>query len=1424
MMSSESLQNLTDPSLRNKMPLLEGTVASTGLSKPQNTPGFLGKQTLQYNGAYFTYDPRAKDGAGFSPPWSVSKTSLLDGRSPVSHLYSMEGQSHIIYRKDSSSSEEGHSSSLRHAPVQQGFMLYTKSPEISSPTATTSKQKTGGENLPSPSENSVYLAIPKPVYGHNPCCNELGCMIGRRYSTEHGSPRIPNAVYEHDWTQTDAHYTERPQRKAQDTVLQQRGLQLESSAEPLKRMTVEAYSPGRARPVIEPSFSSYPCTPTRSLFGSLSEHSQPPQTSPRGYPGLYPSHPTYEHMTSEVYQDRSLMSKYGQLAQHPVFYYPQANGEVENRTQCKDSGNKQREDGPVIHKHIISNPREQYIVPQPLHAEIPLLSPEMLPSHPFMHGFDYPCYAVPRLHFKANQIGSPLKRQHASPTFHPSRINVSPSSQHVDHPMASAASLHKDKLNTSRHVDQLYGSSAFLHVGQTSPVRRVSQTSPSSIQIDRFFSPFTSLHIDPTPVLPPAGLSMDRVLDYSSREAQRPCSKPPKSLPVSPATWLPQSPNHSSDRVRTDGPSSANVRKIIHYPAGATGSKHNDSVSSSETSPHKRCLKRSISHSSQHIKIKEEDEDLYKVELTKKLQKVEKENIHVGNQMDSPPMPVIDRVFSLAPYQTYLQASGVLFPGRLPQRAIESEQHEVKPKIDIKEKRPDRDQQQSVVRQGSKEVCPETPRENTAVEDFETKKIKVEKVDPSDINHSVQAHIGQNDCRKVTIKKEREECGLSDAGPALLKQKCEPDELERKPSLTDKNETSEECKPAQLTAQMNSSPQGDTHVLHKHTNVLQPKSSSPLQPSESKIGFKNIPPHCLKLSKYKIIIPDGKHSSPAPPPEMPPAPPPAELIKLKLQMPVRKHFFELHHSLCKLVSKSVLASVEQELKDWLSQLEMTEPAPPSSKGQKVSCLLGVKAREVWLNEEMKSALHKVLERLREYTMQERCPFPHVMRTGAVFLPMLVVKELLFPMVQGSFIDQVLQEHKVELRPTTLSEEKILIQLHKRACSSRLRRLMSLKHLPDIYTDAVNLLYYTCVCKQLGLDGDRDCREQDGGSEASSSMQAPVFPDIAASPPSPSESHPQRYMKNQETPPQWSRNRTKHRVKSSSRRLFLDNSLSDAEDAGDIEKIVVGGDPDTFRKEDGGAHEPQSIGDSGTDHMVAQEDSSLVQESTENSWTCPLTPDQLCLSPRDTEESSAPWSVSQSSGPATAQVRSKNRSGMILKLRRMLGEGIKRKRARYQAVSESQADDVEGASSERDLHRRTHRWKRTGGFSHHALRPLSSSSKRKARSLLKIKYCPYLSACHSAEHRRRWVLRSAVQTARRAMRFYYPDLVGKRIRHLYEEDDKSEVWYRGEVLRVHEAHKDPLKTIFEVRYDSEPEWKYYLELMMDYKKGWLKIED
>lgn len=1047
-----------------KMPF-DRTVASTGLPKPKNMSDYLGKQMLQYSGPYITYDHRVKDAAQLTPSWSNSKNSLLDGRRSVSHLSGMGGENHIIYRQDSSSSKEGHSHSspLHHGPVKEGFMLYTKSPGNSSTTAATSvaigQQKQRSDASSSLSENSMYLAVPKPVYRHNPCCDELGCVRGQRYSMEYGSPGIPNTVYKHNWMQTDAPYSGRAsiQKKAENTVLQHGGLQFEPRAEHLKRIPVETYSPGRGRTlpaIIDPNNSSYPCTLAPTLFGSLSEQSK--QTSPRSYSSLYPSHHTYEHMTSEIYREHSPMSKYGHLTQHPMFYYSQADAEVENSPQFKDTDSKPREDVPVMLNATISSPREHYMVPHPLYSEIsmPFAGTETYPNHALMQAFGFPCFAVPRFHLNAIQSRLPPKRQHASPNLQShNHLNVTPSSQCMDYPMASATSLKKVMSNSRLHVEQSHNSS-FRRVGQTSPIRCPSQpdVSPSSAQMNRLFPPFSSLNIE-QPCLPTPGLTMDRFRDYSLYEAQTRCPKQPKDHPVSPVAQLPQSTHHNLDRINMAVHNNSNVRKIIYSPAVAPGKKHNDPISSSGSKGH---LKRSVPHSLSPIKIKDEN-DVCEVDLPSKRQKVE---------MDSPPMPIIDNVFSLAPYQAHLQASGVFFLGKVHQRSDQpSERLEVTTKPDIVEKRKGRVENQTVCRE-SKEICANTPTEKPVVETSEPKNIKLEK-EAFDTDNFVETPVNCRDSSTIAISNVPKETGSSNSGHTSIKT-SDHDELESKPSLVEKNETSEESKsPAEGTAQINASHQDDTSTLHEQ-NTFQPESKTPPQPTERRLNFKNIPPHCLKLSNYKLVLRDASLSSPGPPSEKPCVEPTAVCIpKLDLQMPVRKHFFELHHSLHKLISKSVLASPEQELRNWLSQLELGDPVSSSPKYKKVSCLFGIKARELWISQEIKLALHDLLQRLSEYTAQERCPFPHVMRTGAVFLPMLVVKELLFPMVQGNYIDQVLQEHKVELRPTTLSEEKILIQLHKRACSSKLRRLMSLKHLPDIYADVVNLLYYTCVSKQLG---------------------------------------------------------------------------------------------------------------------------------------------------------------------------------------------------------------------------------------------------------------------------------------------------------------------------------------------------------------------
>ncbi|XP_029615417.1 uncharacterized protein C15orf39 homolog [Salmo trutta] len=832
------------------------------------------------------------------------------------------------------------------------------------------------------------------------------------------------------------------------------------------------------------------------------------------------------------------------------------------------------------------------------------------------------------------------------------------------------------------------------------------------------------------------------------------------------------------------------------------------------------------------------------------------------------------------------------------------------------------------------------------------------------------------------------------------------------------------------------------HKSYDQTATPHPKSSTP--PQSTKLNLQNIPPQCLKLSAYKIVLPDNMLRPVAPCPrstEVPHSPtdptavakssPHALSDSIYSSRPARQHFLELHLLLCNLVSSCVSHTPPTGLQTWLSQLDIsvisTAISPP--KAQKVTSLLGSEARVVWLRgPEIQAALQNVLQRLGQYVAQKHCPFPHVMRTGAVFVPMLVVKELLFPQVQGAYIDQVLQEHKVELRPTTLSEERHLVTLQKRPCSSKLRRLLSLKHLPNIYPDVLNLYYHSCVCKSLGVEPcdaaripegalcskDRwnssasglcslatntgpcslatsrcDIGTQTSGSPqhledcfslspsqtpscrataslssqtpscrataslssqtpscrataslssqtpscrataslssqtpscratASLSSQTPSCRATASlSSQSPRED-PKRGSSSSSHLKKHKRKEGKGKKKSFTKPLFvgtrnrsvlegggnteqarsiLKNTVNQEEEEWDGRPVGSSDDAwsDSERRDGKSDGEKRGKGDGerkGGNKLEEEEEEEppatpLLEEEESNSWTYPLTSDELSSSPRNTDRASTLLSVpsyeststpsyktpSSGSGSAWSQgLRTKSQSGMILKLRKVLfPEGRKGQQTRYQAVSVSDPElrrhsqpplsetedgearrkrDREGDRGEarertRDgcLSRRMssklpQRGRHFGSFSS-TLRPLchlttfssfsrlpSSLSSSLRRSVMKIKYCPFLSACHSSDHRRRrWILRSAVQRARSVMKMYYPDLVGRRIQHLYEEGDGTEVWYRGLVVQVHEPHPNPLKTVFQVKYDSEPEWQYYLELLIDYKKGWLKIED
>uniref|UniRef100_A0A8B9QJC0 Chromosome 15 open reading frame 39 n=1 Tax=Apteryx owenii TaxID=8824 RepID=A0A8B9QJC0_APTOW len=166
------------------------------------------------------------------------------------------------------------------------------------------------------------------------------------------------------------------------------------------------------------------------------------------------------------------------------------------------------------------------------------------------------------------------------------------------------------------------------------------------------------------------------------------------------------------------------------------------------------------------------------------------------------------------------------------------------------------------------------------------------------------------------------------------------------------------------------------------------------------------------------------------------------------QTSASQYFTALHASLCNVISCSVSGSSPELLQEWLKR--------------------PTKGKEIWLAfKDVAALLSKLLSQLETFMFTRKCPFPHVVRAGAIFIPIHVVKEKLFPKLPGASVDQVLQEHKVELRPTTLSEEKLLRDLELKSCTSRMLKLLALKQLPDIYPDLLNLHWHDSVKQQLG---------------------------------------------------------------------------------------------------------------------------------------------------------------------------------------------------------------------------------------------------------------------------------------------------------------------------------------------------------------------
>ncbi|XP_063053911.1 uncharacterized protein C15orf39 homolog [Engraulis encrasicolus] len=1758
----------------------------------------------------------------------------------------------------------------------------TGSPKVLTPVAVRHQLLVGvGANRSCPQALSpMRLAVPKPMYGHTSsssssgstvCCSDARCTAGRCYGTEPPPPgimrRTPTHLYEEEWLMG--------YRKDLEMVTELRSLYPELVAKdpsPGKEATAEEYCgmdgkdahlKRRASPYGEITHSNgYAC----SSPGGATFISVPPEPcqrlqfpSTRDYPGFLPAaHPRLYGPHAElvqcgvprkVYPGYSYLPKYLHVPRHVRAYYSQSHVEAEKA--C------------AIARDVYSNasPSSPSPTASPAHCSpSPLFRPALTSTpgpgpSPIPNPTTPSHLRLPRHHLPLRGVVPPHHHQHGFRPYHP-RFNAG-------HPKPASV----------RPAPLPYGH--LLH--QTAE-------KPLDYSLSGVRPPWGPGQVPFPYRLPEVGQSPSRPIRFRP-ELRSPQGK--GNIPPQAIAPLGHTMDFNGECGVTD--------KVL---SAVTPEKRAHRRDSAGQSSRKRSLDTRDGYKKEDVTVVDDD-DVFEVEVTNKKRKVDLDSLKgeasSPHPKVSPPMPVINQVFSLAPYKLYLEAAGVLLPSAKRTRSNDGgTQQSASPSPKVKYS-PERNPNQKSKRCHSL--------------DSRSKRADVVSVKPQSVDFPKKKEETEEASPDRKFKRELE---LALASSNVIELKFPSDTLERKvkscsetavasaPMYKVEGTSEHGTESTNNRERPKNTPNASAHLfniapapsvvvapvaLPAKKQEMQP---APLQNPVRVQNLQNIPPQCLKLTTYNIVLPDilrkpvpilNQSTNPSlqlqnlkPNAHIPNPNPNAHLQNSEvlcktipilnqntspnqspnsnpylqnlnpnphLQKPpmllatplssteqqtntqaataeasqsrqARHQFMEMHQALCKLLYTSASEESPQVLRDWLCSMELTKTTFPPDKHQRVACLVGARAREVWTRaRDLHLLLQRLLAMLKGYHARSTCPFPHVTRAGGgIFVPMLVLKEGLFPQVQGTHIDQVLQEHRVELRPTTLSEEKLLTQVQRRSFSSKLRRLLSLRHLPEVYADVLNLFYYTCVCKVL--DSVSHCADKKTPqgfnrrfcSSADVATDVPVISDVeglsaepdvfgnspyyccsAGSTEDPTNTTSSRLGEPErnrftvkevpernrvtvkeepernrftvkeepernrftvkeepernrvtvkeepernrvtvkEEPEEWDANALTCRFgteagechltpreepenvgkldnmevsknlvvklenvevsKNSVVKLEnvnmsedmevklekmdvpedvevkLEENMDEPEEMGvkleedmdgwgrpgeeeqeeepewmqeperwtivnsvaggeeevvwelvlglytadnhyekgqDIKVEVVNGEDQRTEEEEQKEEEREVVEEQEEEEEVVNEkersedmevgkekERTEEEEEVESLWCCPVSSDEVSSeqSGPDTDSVYAPSRRTSSSSSSSSSSPSRKTQepprgrpgGVVLKLRKVSNSGGgPGTETLYQAVSNLTEPSEEGRSKGEDgkgrhrhhHHHGTKRWKRIRsktpqkhnkdrttkehkrdrrdkgrqrerererrrrerkkrrkernrsrkrerrerrrkrlrrarilsssspssedddqstpgrslrdrafhGRSSHVQSSHDRSSPYRRAKAPKIRYCPYLSTCHRSDHRRRWVLRSAVQSARRVMQQNHnhsddhhspslgpglgpgpvpspspspspgpnpvpnpgpgpspspplPDLVGKRIRHLYEEKDKSEVWYRGTVLRVHESHPNPLKTVFEVHYDSEPEWQYYLELLLDYQKGWLKLE-
>uniref|UniRef100_A0A6J0VGI4 Uncharacterized protein C15orf39 homolog isoform X1 n=1 Tax=Pogona vitticeps TaxID=103695 RepID=A0A6J0VGI4_9SAUR len=517
---------------------------------------------------------------------------------------------------------------------------------------------------------------------------------------------------------------------------------------------------------------------------------------------------------------------------------------------------------------------------------------------------------------------------------------------------------------------------------------------------------------------------------------------------------------------------------------------------------------------------------------------------------------------------------------------------------------------------------------------------------------------------------------------------------------------------------------------------LQPKGLTAKPSDTSKILPPSTPASSPVLGETKILVPSSSES-------------------LGQQPSPGQYFTALHTSVCSTISGAVSASSLEQLEEWVKKAE--SQAEPKEKGVSLAKPKNglktsssdfpklSKGKQIWLAfKEVGTLFRKLLSQLDTFLLTRKCPFPHVVRAGAIFIPIHVVKEKLFANLSSASIDHVLQDHKVELRPTTLSEEKLLRDLELRSCTSRMLKLLALKQLPDIYPDLLTLHWHECVKQQL----DDTAKETSNSDSNASGIGGLKRQDATV---------------------------CLQDVSSGSLKWNTHGNSKQGRKCGLV---------------------PQDIST-----CFSSETGQRVDDETSQELTFPVLGKGAAMKDREWPAEEKGTIISGALEAKGLHCGAKKQHLPTCKLPGTLQVKVTNKVAR-KTISTSKVFQLRKSVVHIKFQNALRDIKEPSG-----LNPVGKKGGKPASQFLK-----------SFERRRYGGVRAS------ALPLRYPELVGKRIRHLYEEKDKTEAWYRGVVLRVHKHHKDPLKTVYEVKYDSEPEWQYYLEILQDYKKGWLKLDE